>query len=90
MQLQVAVGILNLLLKANGEITGQQIAGDLNISVRTVYRYMDELIICGIPINKKVGKFGGWWLDEDYKKSSKTIVGGVTSLHQQRSEYGST
>ena len=44
------------------------LAKHLNISCRSVYRYIDELTCYGIPINIKRGRNGGVYLDEDYKK----------------------
>lgn len=46
-------------------ITADQIAGELGVSVRTVYRYIDDLSVSGIPIYGTAGV--GYQLHEDFE-----------------------
>ncbi len=57
----VTVEILRLLYRnmSNNPISIPYISRSLGISERTVYRYVDELTCCGIPIDKIRGCRGG-------------------------------
>ncbi|PTM60045.1 helix-turn-helix transcriptional regulator [Desmospora activa] len=54
------------LLKARKRITAMQIAETLEISVRTVYRYIDALCASGVPIIAESGHDGGYYLQENF------------------------
>jgi len=56
---------LTNLIRAKQPITAEQLAGELNVSVRTVYRYIDDLSLSGIPIYGTTGI--GYQLDEDFE-----------------------
>ncbi len=47
-------------------IPAKQFAQELEISTRTVYRIIDELSLV-LPIMSKGGRFGGFYLPNDYK-----------------------
>lgn len=47
-------------------IPAKQFAQELELSVRTVYRIIDELSLV-LPIASKGGRFGGFYLPKDYK-----------------------
>ena len=49
-------------------ITAEELSRECDVSTRTIYRYVDELTICGLPINTRAGNKGGIYLDEEYKK----------------------
>lgn len=53
------------LIRAKQPITADEIATELNVSVRTVYRYIDDLSISGIPIYGTTGI--GYKLDKDFE-----------------------
>ena len=57
---------LMLLLQRAGPITGAGIAGELGVSVRTVYRDIDALGRIGIPVVATSGPHGGYSLVEGY------------------------
>ena len=61
-------------LNSKPKITATELAQKLEISVRSVYRYLDELTISGIPINVERGRNGGFYLDEDYRKDRYKIT----------------
>ena len=58
--------ILTLLLSKR-KITAREIAERYEISVRSVYRYLDELTICGVPLNVARGRYGGITVADTYK-----------------------
>ncbi|GAA0375282.1 helix-turn-helix transcriptional regulator [Bacillus horti] len=54
------------ILKTNPKTTAAQIAEQLEISVRTVYRYIDILCTSGVPIIAEPGHGGGFKLPESF------------------------
>lgn len=61
MKLSLALDILRALYKNQTKmpISGSSLARNLGVSARTIYRYVEELIVCGIPINVTSGRYGG-------------------------------
>lgn len=58
MKTDIMFGILLTLLR-NGRMKAKELAIKYNISIRTIYRYIDELDMSGVPIASFVGKNGG-------------------------------
>lgn len=58
MKYQVMLKILMQLLSKR-KLTAREIADRYDISVRSVYRYIEELIISGVPIDVARGRYGG-------------------------------
>ena len=58
MKYQIMVKILTLLL-ARRKLTARQIADRYEISMRSVYRYIEELTVADIPIDVTRGRYGG-------------------------------
>ena len=56
------------------QTTAPKIAAELDISIRSVYRYVDEITCCGYPINVKSGNGGGIWLDSNFKKRINSAI----------------
>ena len=52
------------IIKSRKFTTAQYIADRLHLSTRTVYRYINELSVSGIPILSQTGK--GYWIDEHF------------------------
>lgn len=60
---------LMLLLQANRRMTAQDLAAQLEVSERTIYRDIEALGSAGIPVYTQVGTHGGVFMDENYRIS---------------------
>ncbi|MFI5778299.1 helix-turn-helix transcriptional regulator [Nocardia sp. NPDC051570] len=56
-----------LLLQTRGRMTAGQLARELEVSVRTVYRDMESLSLAGIPFYSEAGHDGGYRLLDGYQ-----------------------
>ena len=56
-----------LLLQTRGRMTAGQLAQELEVSIRTVYRDVEELSASGIPVYADRGANGGFQLVEGYR-----------------------
>lgn len=57
------------MLRYGRKLTAAQIADNLEISVRTVYRYIDALCASGVPIVSESGHDGGIHILESFKET---------------------
>lgn len=48
-------------LNSRTKVTAVELAQELGVSVRTIYRYLDELTASGLPIDTERGKYGGFF-----------------------------
>ena len=51
-----------LFLQARGRVTAQEVADELEVSLRTARRDLEALAIAGIPVYPQPGRGGGWSL----------------------------
>lgn len=66
MKYQIMIGILFTLL-ARRKVSAGELAKKYECSVRSIYRYVEELIIAGIPVDIARGAGGGIYISDAYK-----------------------
>lgn len=66
MKYEIMIHILFDLL-ARRRVSAGELAGKYDISVRSVYRYIDEMTVAGIPIDVARGSGGGIYISDAYK-----------------------
>jgi predicted DNA-binding transcriptional regulator YafY len=65
-----------LLLQARGRLTAQQLADELGVSVRTIYRDVESLHAAGVPLYGDAGPAGGYQLVAGYRTRLTGLTAG--------------
>jgi len=66
MKYEIMFKIMMRLLQKR-KVTATDIADRYGVSVRSVYRYIDELIVCGVPIDVTRGRYGGITIPDTFR-----------------------
>ena len=66
MKYQIMTGILFTLLQKR-KVSAGELAAKYDVSVRSIYRYIDEMTVSGIPIDVFRGQNGGVYISDAFK-----------------------
>jgi predicted DNA-binding transcriptional regulator YafY len=56
-----------MLLQAKGRMSAESLAEELEVSVRTIYRDIDQLTLAGVPVYADIGRNGGFALLDGWR-----------------------
>ncbi|MDT8307442.1 MAG: WYL domain-containing protein [Anaerolineae bacterium] len=65
-----------MLLQARGQMAARELAAELGVTVRTIYRDMEALQAAGVPLYSVSGRGGGYGLVDSYRTSLTGLTEG--------------
>lgn len=80
MKYRIMIKMLALLMSRR-KVTAKEIADRFEISVRSVYRYVEELNVAGVPVDVVRGRYGGIFIADTFR---------LPSGYFTRGEYAAT
>ncbi len=78
MKYQIMIKMLNMLTSRR-KVTAKEIADRFEISLRSVYRYIEELNVAGIPVDVVRGRYGGIFISDTFRLPSGFFTRGEYS-----------
>lgn len=92
MKYQIMIKML-MLLTSRRKVTAREIADRFEISVRSVYRYVEELNVAGVPVDVVRGRYGGIYIADTFKLPSgyftrDEYAAAVNALQAMASQMG--
>lgn len=78
MKYQIMIKMLSMLTSRR-KVTAKEIADRFEISLRSVYRYIEELNVAGIPVDVVRGRYGGIFISDTFRLPSGFFTRGEYS-----------
>ncbi len=90
MKYQIIMDIFFTLL-ARKKVSAGELAARHDVSIRSIYRYVDELTIAGIPVDVQQGRNGGIYISDAYKlpvnyMSEKEYLAAIDAMKAMRGQ----
>ena len=85
MKYETMIKIMMLLLTKR-KLTASQIADRYGISTRSVYRYVEELNVCGVPVDVTRGRYGGIYVADTFRLPTGYLTRGEKLKRQQKAD----